>query len=178
VTGEPLFGVIAALLLLIALWLLWTFLKVYFQAKLVARVERDVNRIGKRLEELSCAPAADYHTGIKGLMPTLNLPDENAIYKDLVQKFSLPNLWARVCTRISIGRKNDSRTSELTVKIVRLTAEIESLIRNDFRSRSLAQLGAWDDEKIAFFRDAGIKERASIAAIDQLVADIEHELRV
>jgi hypothetical protein len=174
VTGEPLFGVIAALLLLIALLLLWTFLKVYFQVKLVARIERDVNR----LEELSCAPAPVYHTDIKGLMPTPNLPDENAIYKDLVQKFSLPNLWARVRTQISICRKNDPRTSELTVKIVRLTAEIESLIRSDFRSRSLAQLGSWDDEKIAFFRDAGIKERASIAAIDQLVADIEHELRI
>jgi hypothetical protein len=88
VTGKPLFGVIAALLLLIALWLLWTFSKVYFQMKLVARVERDVNRIGKRLEELSYAPAADYHTDIRGLMPTLSLPDENAIYKDLVQKFA------------------------------------------------------------------------------------------
>jgi hypothetical protein len=42
----------------------------------------------------------------------------------------------------------------------------------------MAQIGDWDDEKIAFFRDAGIKQRASIAAIDQLVADIKHELRV
>jgi len=174
VTGKP-FWVIAALLLLIALWVLWTLLKVYFQARALAGVERDVNRIGKRLAELSCA-STDPHPD---LVPMFNLPDPHSeIYKDLAQKVDLQELWARICTRISIGKKNNSRDAELVVKIERLISEIESLIRNDFTSRTIAQHGDWDDEKNAFFRDFWIKQRASIAAIDQLVADIERELRV
>jgi hypothetical protein len=159
VTGKP-FWVIAALLLLIALWVLWTLLKVYLQVKALAHVERDVNRIGERLAGLSCASA------------------DSKIYKGLVQKFNLNELWARVRARISVGRKNKPRDAELMVKLVRLTSEIESLIKNDFTARAMAQIGDWDEEKIAFFRDAGIKQRASIAAIDQLVADIKHELCV
>jgi hypothetical protein len=96
----------------------------------------------------------------------------------LVQKFGLPDLWARVRTQISIGRKNNSRTSEFDGKDRAVNSGNRVFYTKDFKSRSLAQLGAWDDEKIAFFRDAGIKERASIAAIDQLVADIEHDLRI
>ncbi len=81
-------------------------------------------------------------------------------------------------TRIGIGRKNSAGDAELVVKLARLMSEIESLIENDFTSRAMAQIGDWNDEKIAFFRDTGVKQRASLAAIDQLVADIERGLRV
>jgi signal transduction histidine kinase len=152
--------VIASLLFLIALGFLWLLLPVYLQAKALTRVEENTNRIGRRLVELGCV--SDEPNSI--------------VYKDLVQKVNLQELWARIRTRIRIKRKNPADV-ELVVRLVRLISEIESVIQNDFTSRTLAQIGDWDDEKIAFFREAGVKQRASIAAIDQLVADIEHELR-
>lgn len=154
--------VIGSFLFLIAVWVLWLIAKVYFQSKALARVEIKVNAIARRLVELS---SASHDPG-------------SEIYKELVQNVNLPELWARARTRIRIGTKNSPEDAELVVKLHRLTSEIESLIQNDFTSRTMAQIGDWDDEKIAFFRDAGIKQRASIAAIDQLVADIKHELRV
>jgi hypothetical protein len=154
--------VIGALLFLIAVWVLWSILKVYFQSKVLAQVEIKANRIAKRLAELSCGS---------------NDPDSK-IYKDLVQSVNLEELWARVRTRVKIGTKNSPRDAELVVKLHRLISEIESLMQNDLTSRTMAQIGDWDDAKIAFCRDSGIKQRASIAAIDQLVTDIKHELRV
>src|SRR5258707_4752961 len=153
-------SIIAFLLLLTILWVLWLVFRIYLQAKALSRAEERVNRIGKRLHELS---------------GDSNDPDSK-VYIDLVQSFNLQDLWGRVRRRIVIGRKANERTSELIEKMLRLTFEIESLIRADFASRSMAQIGDWNEEKITFFRDAGVNERASIAAIDQLVADIKREL--
>lgn len=154
--------IIVSLFLLIAVWVLWLLLRAYIQAESFGRVADNVNRIGRRLVDLS----------------GLSNDQDSEIYTELVQRVNLQELWARIRTRIGIGRKNNPRDAELVVKLVRLTSEIESLIKNDFTARAMAQIGDWDDEKIAFFRDAGIKQRASIAAIDQLVADIERELRL
>ena len=99
--------VIASLLFLIAVWALWSifwgFFWGYFQAKALARVEIKVNRIARRLVELSCA-SNDPHS---------------EIYKELVQNFNLQELWARVRMRIRIGIKNSPRDAELVVKLHR-----------------------------------------------------------
>jgi hypothetical protein len=153
-------SIIAFFLLLTILWILWLFFRMHLQEKALSRVEERVNRIGKRLHELS---------------GDSNDPDSK-VYIDLVRSFNLQELWARVRTRIVIGRKGNERTTELIEKMSRLTSEIESLIRADFASRAMAQIGDWNEEKIAFFRDAGVNQRASIAAIRQLVADIKREL--
>ena len=106
--------VIGSLLFLITVWSLWSILKVYFQSKALARVEIKVNRIARRLVELSCAS---------------NDPDSK-IYKGLVQNVDLQELWTRVRTRIRIGTKNSPRDAELVVKLHRVISEIESLIQN------------------------------------------------
>jgi len=153
--------IIAFLLPLTILWVLWLFLRIHLQAKTLLRVEKRANRIGRRLRELS----GDSSDAVS-----------QNIYIELVQNFNLEDLWARVRTRISVGSKNSNEVAELVVKIARLLSAIEELIRNDFTSRSIAQIGEWDEHKIAFFRDAGVNQRASIAAIYQLVTDIKREL--
>ncbi len=70
-------SIIAFLLLLTILWVLWLVFRIYLQAKALSRVEERVNRIGKRLHELS---------------GDSNDPDSK-VYIDLVQSFNLQDLW-------------------------------------------------------------------------------------
>jgi hypothetical protein len=108
---ETSFWVIVALLLLILLWFLWTMLKVYLRAKGLEQIERDANRIGKRLAELSCA-STDPSPLQRAFMVlgAWEPPDPHhiEIYKGLAQKVNLQELWARVGTRIDIWRKPKS----------------------------------------------------------------------
>jgi len=90
-----------------------------------------------------------------------------------VKKVRLEELWGRVGTRIAIGAKNSKESAELVGKLGGLAVLIESFIKNELRDSALAQVGDWDEEKIAFFKDAGMKHRALLAAIDQRVTDIE-----
>ena len=173
--------IISLLVLLIPVWILWSFLRVYFPAKALARVDEKVNRIGQRLVDLVAREEAEAERRrrLSDLVPRFGNEDRDLeIYKDLVQNVNLQELWVRARTRVIPGRKNNPKDAELIVKIVRLTSEIETFIQNEVTSRAMAQIGDWDDEKIAFFQNSGMKQRASIAAIDQLVSDIEHELRL
>jgi hypothetical protein len=172
---------IASLVLLIPVWILWSFLRVYFPAKALARLDEKINRTGQRLVDLAAREEAEANRRrrLSDLVPPFDDEDRDLkIYKDLVQKVNLQELWARARTRVIPGRKNNQKDADLMIKIVRLTSEIETFIQNEVTSRAMAQIGDWDDKKIAFFRNSGMKQRASIAAIDQLVSDVEHELRI
>ena len=161
---------IAGLLVLPALWVLWLIFRVYLQAKALSSIDQRANRLGRRLQELA------WEAGKPKSEPIFSDHSDLSIYVDLVQRFNLQELWARVRTRINVGGKSNSESMKLVQKIVRLLGEIEGLLENDSSSRSIAQIGEWDEEKIAFIRAAGERKRASVAAIDQLVLDINREL--
>jgi hypothetical protein len=161
-------------------WVSWLFLRVRLQAKALARIDQRITKIGRRLQELRCEPGAPKSAiWREDFQHALTAPEveHSRTYAQLIQSFDLQDLWARVRTRVGVGQKNNEGVVELTQKILRLLSEIEALIHNDFQSRAMAQIGDWSEEKIAFFRNSGERERASIAAIDQLVKDIKHELR-
>jgi hypothetical protein len=174
--------IIASLLLVIPAWVLWSFLRVYFPARMLSRLDEKISRTWQRLVDLAAreeeAEAARPKALFDFISPSGDEGHDLKLYKDLVLNIKLQELWARTRTRVVPGRKNSSKDAELVVKIAQLTSEIESFIKNEINSNSMAQIGDWNEQKIIFFKNSGIKQRASIAAIDQLVSDIKRELQI
>lgn len=174
--------VIASVVLLILAWVLWSFLRVYLPVRAFARLEEKVIDVEQNLTNLAAREeeaVAKRRGELSDLIPpSVEEGRDLEIYKGLTKTANLAELWARARTRVVPGRKNAPKDAELMRKIARLTLEIETFIENEVASNAIAQIGDWNAEKVAFFQKAGMKQRASIAAIYQLVSEIKRELQV
>jgi len=135
----------------IVVWFLWGMLSTFLRARGIVHLDDKVKNTTRGLHNLA------------------SKSDEN-ICRTVIEKVDLQNLWGKVRARVIVSPKT---SGNLVSNFVILLSEIENITTRVVHFDTVVNLGGWDVSIYQEFSDA---LRASLAAIDQLLMDINKEL--
>jgi hypothetical protein len=138
----------------VVVWFAWSLLSTTLRAKAISRMDDKVNETVKELQNLAAK-------------------SENNFSRIVLEKVDLQDMWARVRTRILVTTKRGDALGEVIRKFSLLVAEGRILVKRDVHVSTLVQVGHHD---LDFYKEISAEQKASLSAIDQLIADIKKDL--